>query len=164
MLSFLLNVVAAPAAFLHTPYPPTPFHPRQGGKGGLTAQFGRGTPTALLRAQGSHCFFALRFQANGRRARDAVALANGGRNAARSGHTRTFALTTTAGSPTPESTSATQRSASNSVFGAKPPNWLFAPLSALARVERGWGIGGELKTPRSELALHRQRNITGESK
>jgi hypothetical protein len=146
MLSFLLDVVAAPAAFLHTPYPPTPFHPRQGGKGGLTAQFGRGAPTALLRAQGRHCFFALRFQANGRRARDAVALANGGRVAARSGRTRTFALTTTASSPTPESTSATRPHACSTVFGAQRPNRLLAPLSALARVERGWGIGGELNS------------------
>ena len=174
---------AAHAAFEHTPYPPAPFHPRQGGKGSLTATLGFVAPDALLRSHGCHCVVAPRFRGCGRRALVAVACANGGRVAARVRGTgigvsdgicalvrssgeraaprllraRPSAFTTTAGSPTQAPTSAAQRTARNSVFGAQPPNRLLAPLSALARVERGWGIGGELNTSR-------QRNITGEKK
>jgi hypothetical protein len=167
---------AALAAFEHTPYPPTPFHPRQGGKGGLTATWDFVAPNALLRSQGRHCSFVQRLLVNGRRDLAAAACANGERVAARVRckelgvvaraqgeraaprwlRANPFASTTTAGSPTLAPTSATQPHARSTVFGAQSPNRYSAPLSALARVERGWGIGGELNTSR-------QRKITGEN-
>jgi hypothetical protein len=140
----LISSVVAHAAFLHTPYPPTPFHPRQGGKGSLTATFDFVAPNALLRSHVCHYFFVPRFHASGRRNLGSVARAIGGRAAARSGRTGASAFATTADSPIQAPHCAAQRTARNSVFGAQPPNRLLAPLSALARVERGWGIGGEL--------------------
>ncbi len=194
MLSSLVVPLAAPAVFEHTPYPPPPFHPRQGGKGSLTATFDCVAPNALLRSQGCHCVFAQRFRGYGRRAlvaiacanggrvaarmrgsepgaaayaerRDlgAIARANGGRAAARSVRTNARAFTTTAGSPTPAPTSATQPHSGSTVFGAQPPNRLLAPLSALARVERGWGIGGEFKAIEGVFKSSAGKNI-GETK
>jgi hypothetical protein len=163
MLSRLLGF-AAHAAFLHTPYPPTPFHPRQGGKGSSTAIFDFVAPGALLRSQGCHCPCAPRRIAYGRSGFVVVCRANGGRVATRarckqhrvvacapgeraaprSLRTKTSAFTTTGGSPMRAPKHAAQPHARNSLFGAQPPNRYSAPLSALARVERGWGIGGEL--------------------
>jgi hypothetical protein len=174
MSSRFLGVFAARAVFEHTPYPPTPFHPRQGGKGSLTATLDVVAPGALLRSHGRHCFFSPRSQTYGRRDLGSVARANGGhvaarvrgtgigvrdgncvlmrtsgeRAAPRSVRASPSAFTTTAGSPTLAPISAVQPHAPNSVFGAQPPNRLLAPLSALARVERGWGIGGVFKANR----------------
>ena len=165
---------ASHPAFEHTPYPPAPFHPRQGGKGSLTATLDFVAPGALLSSHGCHCVFAPRFQTCGRRDLGSVAGANGGRVVARlrgkgigvsagicafvrsSGEraaprlvrTSPSAFPTTAGFPMQASTSTAQRTARNSVSGAQPPNRLLAPLSALARVERGWGIGGVFKANR----------------
>jgi hypothetical protein len=139
------------AALLHTPYPPTPFHPRQGGKGSLTTLFDVVAPNALLRSQGCHGCYARRLCANGRSGRVAIARANGGRVAARSGCTNLRPFTTTAGSPTPAPTSASQAHACSTVFGAKRPNVvLSSPLAR--RGERGWGRVGETKATRKSKA------------
>jgi hypothetical protein len=188
---------AAHAAFEHTPYPPTPFHPRQGGKGSLTATLGFVAPGALLRSHGRQCVPSPWLRGCGRRDLGSVARGNGGRFAARWGgkdsaevgavghavgrvmacvrvrelgafarageraaprsqRAKPSAFTTTAGSPMRATKCAAQRLVINSVAGALQSNRYSAPLSALARVERGWGIGGELNTLR-------QRNTTGEN-
>ena len=176
---------AGRAAFQHTPYPPAPFHPRQGGKGSLTATLGFVAPGALLRSHGCHCVFAPRFRGCGRRALGSVARANGGRFAAcvrgsergavvgvtgarivarprckelglvgcaqgarsapRLMRAKPLVFTTTAGSPMRATKCAARRLAIHSVAGAPQSNRYSAPLSALARVERGWGIGGVFK-------------------
>jgi hypothetical protein len=178
MSSCFPGAFAARAAFEHTPYPPTPFHPRQGGKGSLTATFDFVAPGALLRSHGCHCLRVPRFFGYGRNDIVALPRGNGGRGAARvrgmdvgvcirtstSTSVRVgrgacphreraaprrfranpFANTTTAGSPMRAPKHAALPHARNSAIGAPPPNRYSAPLSALARVERGWGIGGEL--------------------
>jgi hypothetical protein len=173
MLSRLLGF-AAHALFV-PPLSPNPSRPA-GREGSSTATFDRGAPNGLLRSQGRHCYRARRRIAYGRsgfvvvcrangervatRARckkyRVAACAPGERAAPRSVRTKSFVLTTTAGSPTQAPTHAAQPHARNSLFGAQPPNRYSAPLSALARVERGWGIGGVLSTSR-------QRKHTGEN-
>ena len=175
MLSFFVGPVAAPAAFV-PPLSPNPFPPPPGRKGEPTATFGYCAPNTWLQPEGRHCHRTPRLQTCSRREHDAVARVNGGRlaarvrskefgvvacinggrTAARSVRATSFASTTTAGSPTQAPTNAAQPPSRNSLFGAQPPNRYSAPLSALARVERGWGIGGVFKSP--------ARNIKGQEK
>jgi hypothetical protein len=157
----LISSVAAQAATF-SPLFPNPSRPA-GREGGLTTEFGYITPTTWLRPQGCHRCFARRFFAYGRSDCDAIARANGGRAAARSGCTNLRPFTTTAGSPTQAPTSETQRHPSSSAFGAKKPNVVFSPPLA-RRGERGWGRVGETKATKSNKPDEQRPLSKGENK
>jgi hypothetical protein len=150
---------AAQAAFL-APLSPSPSRPA-GREGSLTTLFDVVAPNALLRSQDCHGCYARRLCANVRSGRVAIARTNGGRAAARSGCTNLRPFTTTAGSPTPAPTSATQAHACSTVFGAQMPNVvLSSPLAR--RGERGWGRVGETRV--GETKATRKNKATRTSK